>query len=230
MQDDFRGMRMDARQMELLVTKTIHEQLLYNGYFYGVLLVLMVVGGAIVWFAAPYLKSREQAFATKADFEHLIMQLKKITATTETIRAVISLENWEMKEHKALRRLKLEELVLAIHECEHWLSQHANYRLFGQDTVLSADPVAKAKTVAALYFPELKEMLEFNVVYSKFKVWHVDIYRAKLAAEKAGDLVAFSAVMKRVTDEFPGYYDALTAATSKVEKHAQQLMQGLIPT
>jgi hypothetical protein len=53
-----------------------------------------------------------------------------------------------MKEHKALRRLKLEELVLAIHECEHWLSQHANYRLFGQDTVLSADPVAKGMSSA----------------------------------------------------------------------------------
>lgn len=148
MQDDFRGMRMDTKQLELLVTKIIHEQLLYNGYFYGVLLVLMIVGGAIVWFAAPYLKSRGQAFATKADFAQLFMQLKKTTATTETIRAVISLENWGMKEHKALRRLKLEELVLAIHECEHWLSQHASYRLFGQDTVLSADPVAKGMSSA----------------------------------------------------------------------------------
>lgn len=219
-----KGETMDFNHVETLVRQIVEAQLLYNWRYYGVLLGVVIIGGAAVSFVAPYLKTRGQSFATKADFDRLLDQLVQTTEVTEKIRSAVSLDDWKAKELKSLRRMKLEELLLAVYECEHWLNLHGDQKLFGQKLDLAPDPKAKVATLAMLYFPEIS-MLEFNDAQSAFKAWHTGIQKERVVADQAQDVPAFAAAMARVDKEYGGYYQALMASIAAVERQAQALMQ-----
>jgi hypothetical protein len=85
--------------------------------------VLMAIAGAVGAFLGEYLKTRGKNLATKADFEALQDQLRANTELVETIKSDVGQKDWARREWTNLRRIKLEALFGALHDCEAYLDR-----------------------------------------------------------------------------------------------------------
>lgn len=61
------------------------------------------------------------------------------------------------KEESSLRLKKIEELLAAATECEHWLEEYKNSRIGTEFKAIGHSPLDKVKYLCALYAPELNE-------------------------------------------------------------------------
>lgn len=216
---------MNQKQLEQVVRDLMSGALLANWHFYVVLLFIVIVGGAAVAFVAPYLRSRGNAYATKADFDELLAQLKQTTEATEKIKITVSHDDWKAKEYKTLRRLKLEELLLAIYESEGWLDKRKEW-WWSEDDVKWQSPFHKVTIVSALYFPELNSVANFSVKFASLN--HFIVNRKGALQQVKGD----DAKTKEAWDEtFTAYkkiWGEFQEATSAVEKEAGLLMKAIL--
>lgn len=85
----------------------VNEQILYNYKYYLVIFSILFLASSISNWLAAYVRKRGENFATKADFENLLNQIKAQTKTTEEVKAAINHKDWMSKEWKTLRRIKL---------------------------------------------------------------------------------------------------------------------------
>ena len=71
------------------------------------------------------------------------------------------LSHWmKTRTEKANRRAeKFEEILVALFDHKHWLSQMNSHRAFGGDKLESMSPAAKIRAISSLYFPEFKDMI-----------------------------------------------------------------------
>lgn len=63
------------------------------------------------------------------------------------------------KEEASLKLKKIEELLAAANECDHWLDEYKNSRIGNNLYSIGHSPLAKVKYLSALYAPELKEVV-----------------------------------------------------------------------
>jgi hypothetical protein len=133
--------------------------------------IVALVAAGVGALAGGYLKTRGTNFATKADFETLLAQLRANTELVETIKAEVSQKDWAKREWVNLRRAKLEILFEKIHNCMTYLKESRSkarrdrihpYR----DDRINLDKhersLDEAKAIVSLYVPELRsEMEEF---------------------------------------------------------------------
>jgi len=219
---------MDSAQIELLVRRVVDGQILNNWQYYVVLFFVVVVGGAVVSFAAPYLKTRGKAYATKTDFDELLAQLQKTTETAESIRVAVAHEDWKQKELKVLRRTKLEELIFAVHDSAHWLEKRREWWWTDND-VTEHDPSYKVMALAALYFPELKQVQTYHAVHLELSNFIVEskrkLFEANAAAKAKQDASLASAAWKLVNEAYSVSYPKLLQAIKAVDAEIATLMQ-----
>jgi hypothetical protein len=57
---------------------------------------------------------------------------------------------------------KLEELVSAVYEFDHWLDQYGSINAYGNPGEIGVSPLSKLEAIAAVYFPDFLEKI-FNV-------------------------------------------------------------------
>src|SRR5262249_23314001 len=86
--------------------------------FVQVIVTLLAAGAGA--FIAEYLKTRGKNLATTADFDRLQNELSANTKLVETIKAEVGLKDWAAREWTNLRRVKLEELLNKVSDCESY--------------------------------------------------------------------------------------------------------------
>ncbi|RYH65418.1 MAG: hypothetical protein EON54_05830 [Alcaligenaceae bacterium] len=216
---------LQAAQLELIVRKVISGELLQNWNFYLVLLALVIVGGAGVSFVTAYLESRAKNYATKADFQELLAQLKQNTEATEKIKAEVLHEDWKLRERRVLRRGKLEELMYAVHASSFWLDRRRAWWFSDTDIAeTEPDPGEKVATIGGLYFPELRSLAPYQQARTAFNKMIVD-HKTKLrTAKTSGTTADFSAAVEAAVaaykEKYPQYFDA----TNALSKECSNLM------
>jgi len=131
------------------------EQFLLQWPIYALMVMIALVVGFAAAFLGAYAKKRGESYATKADFDNLLKQSKATATVAEEVKAAISHADWAARELKTLRRMKLEELLQAVHEVQAWQDLNVNFRIYNSGTEPGASPLPKVERVAGLYFPEL---------------------------------------------------------------------------
>jgi hypothetical protein len=152
-----------------LTTKIANEiaELILNKSFWGnewfALFSLLLVGliAALCAWAGTYLSTRSQNAAIRADFEKALSNLEKQTKSVKGIEERIAHDFIEERERLKIRRLKIEELYLALSTDQEQLGHNLTIATTDQsrDIVL---PSNRAEMLAYLYFKdELKKEIDY---------------------------------------------------------------------
>jgi hypothetical protein len=170
---------MDPATIQQIAAEVVARLPYGDRYWLVVYVVVAALVGAVAALGTSYFRTRGQNLATKHDFDELQKQLKANTELVETIKSEVGQRDWAQREWTILRRMKLEELLQKMHECQDMLLEFRRKAGEGQ---LPSDPTghhSHMNTLAALYFPELeKETTDFLVA------WMEQVERAiKLASE-----------------------------------------------
>ena len=146
-----------------IAEQIVDEAFLTNWKVYGVLFALLIVSSALSAFATAFFRKRGETAANSRDFQELIRQLRETTTAAEEVRTAITSTDLASREWRALRRTKLEELLVAAYALKEWLDADQSHRLF-QGSHPGASPVSKVETISRLYFPELHVQISHLVI------------------------------------------------------------------
>lgn len=207
-----------------IANQILREGLVENWLTYAILLALLVISGAASAYGAIYLRKRAETYATKADFDELLRQLRATTAAAESVRLEIEKADWAEREWQTLRRVKLEELLTAMHAATHHLDAEQNARLFDEGMPTDASPIWKVQALSSLYFPELlAEASAFSLMYSQYRSWAIDV-QAQLSSA-GNDPGKRQAVFNVRLPETKEWHPKLLAASQLVTNSASKLMK-----
>lgn len=84
------------------------------------------------------------------------------------------LTHWlKSRAEKATRRSdKYEELLAAIFDHKHWLSQMNSHRVFGAEAPVTNSPIARIRAIAVLYFPQFKDKVTaLDLASDQYELW-----------------------------------------------------------
>jgi hypothetical protein len=204
------------------------EQIFLQWPYYVLTAALSLFVGFLVAYIGGYARKRGESFATKADFNDLLAQMKSTTELTEQIRSEVSHADWAARELKVLRRKKLEEVLQAIHELIQWQSEEMNRVVFSSGNEAKASPSAKVERIAGLYFPELKQEIDPLIQYHRELVIEMIGSAQDLAKFQPHQIDA----MKQCWDQFrhkhnPIYQEQLKLV-AQIEGRARILMESII--
>jgi len=212
--------------------RKIAEEIARHSSFPWVFLVaqvlLVVVAAGLGAFFGEYLRTRGKNFATRADFKLLQSQLSANTTLVETIKADISQKDWATREWRNLRRVKLEELLKKVSECEAYRDRRQNQAMFAKGLVEMHEPGepdrgAELRSLAGLYFPELERLVgTYLTSYDSF--W---IASSKLVLERSAAGKDYAKSDKAFADfraEFEAQTPKIVQARHAIDAAARKLM------
>lgn len=76
------------------------------------------------------------------------------------------------RDAKKRRADKLEELVAAIYEFDHWLTGVQNRGAYGEDIPVTVSPFAKVQSITSIYFPGFAGMVtDLDIVATNRELW-----------------------------------------------------------
>jgi hypothetical protein len=131
----------------------------------------------------------------------------------------------EAEEKRRRRAEKLEELVAAVYEFDHWIENTRNITAFGEtDLSQTASPFAKIQAIVAIYFPQFSELVgALERASDRYVVWMNTAGQARLVwseqFQKGGsqalrDLPEFSTRNEAVEPYVKARMDLLEALTT----------------
>lgn len=81
-----------------------------------------------------------------------------------------------------IKREKLEQLANAIYRTMHWLKEHKDTHLFGQDKDIGSLPMFEVQYLSKLYFPELEqEVATMFMVFSNIQLLVIETINFKIS-------------------------------------------------
>lgn len=215
---------MTADLLRELAQQVVREELLLNWKFYALLLAIGIVASAAGTWLAAYFKKRAETYATKADMQELLGQLKSTTRVTEEVRTAVSHADWAAREWRATRRIKLEELLTSVYELGHWLDAQQSKWIYKEPTAFDKSPNDRVNVLASLYFPELRGEVSFVLAaHHSAQSVILDIAKKRNAAEN--DPVAYQAVMNEFIESWRTIYPPTRQAIQSLEHRSEQLMR-----
>jgi len=204
-----------------------HQTVMYNWWFYVLLISITFVGGYCGSFLSAYSRKRGEQLATKADLDDIKSQLRSTTEITEQIRNDIAHEEWRKQQHVTLKRQKLEEYLTYIYTVNEDLSKEMRNNFFYSEESVDVHAGNKATMLMKLYLPELKdEHSMFLIQSSAFKMWMADGMTQQLEKRKQG--VLKPTVDSEHMNKYKVLLDGINAAILLVEEKASQLAEELI--
>ncbi|HEY6898381.1 MAG TPA: hypothetical protein VI279_14065 [Rhodocyclaceae bacterium] len=207
-----------------IANQILREVLIQNWLTYAILAALLVISGAVSAYGANYLRKRAETYATKADFDELLRQLRATTAAAESVRSEIAKADWAEREWKTLRRVKLEELLTAMHAATHHLDTEQNARFFDEELPTDASPIWKVEALSSLYFPELSlQASAFSLMFAQYRSWVIDV-QAQLSTA-GNDPGKRQAVFDIRFPEMKELHPKLLAAAQLLTASASRLMR-----
>lgn len=218
---------MDTIALREIAKVIAEEQFLLHWPLYVLFLALSAVIGFAASFVGGYAKKRGENFATKADFEGLLSQLKLTTAVAEEVKAQVSHADWVSRESKIIRRSKLEELVHAIHEVQAYTDVVRRHRLFNAPTEPSTYPLPKLEVLTGLYFPELTtEVREFTILHRQTMIMIIKCHSAMSAAHDNHEEQL--KILTTFKEQYTPHYDSELQTISAIEASARDIMAKLV--
>jgi hypothetical protein len=140
------------------------------------LIAIVILANVASVFISNYFKRRAETYATKSDFDELLRQLRTTTEAAESVKSVIAKNDWAEREWRTLRRVKLEELMSAMHATTHWLDQELDGRFFDAAMPAELSPIWKIEVLPSLYFAELQtESKLFEAIFREYRCWIIDV-------------------------------------------------------
>jgi hypothetical protein len=86
-------------------------------------------------------------------------------------------------EKRAKRSAKFEEMMVALHEWDHWLGRNRNYRVFGVGEEPAMSPSPRVRAICSLYFPSLTQRLkELDLAADRYELWMMQSGQKRLQA------------------------------------------------
>lgn len=147
-----------------IVEAVLREQIVENWQFYSLIVLLTFLSGVTGNLCSAYMKKRGETLATKADMDEILIQVSATTRATEEVRSSITHADWQAREWKTLRRVKLEELMTCVYSLDSWLTALREKWVSDENITVTDDAIANFKKLATLYFPELA--IEANAVFT----------------------------------------------------------------
>ena len=148
--------------------------------------IIVMVAAGLGAFFGEHLRTRGKILATKADFESLKDQLRFNTKIVETIKRDVDHKDWAKREWTNLRRVKLEALINAMHDCTAFLPRHRNSSVEGKYHD-EQEPMDELDTLASLYLPELKlEVLSFTMACRELVQLQLSMGKDFLTVKRGG--------------------------------------------
>jgi len=226
---------MDHTQIEALAHAIATQSVLDAWPYWVALLALVFLGVVIGSFTASYAAKRGEVQAARADRKEILEGLRETTKTAEEVRSAVSLEEWTERERRALRRAKLEEMILLAHKSRDWLEDEY-HRLVDEDKQPEkTSPMPATMTLGSLYFPELENALDaFQSAGNDYRLLMLAIKGEILAARsphlghEAQALNAAIAVREKYSKSITERYKAVAQALSALEVKAAALMATII--
>lgn len=207
-----------------IANEVLLDGLLKNWWTYFVLVSLLAVSGAASAYVSSYLRKRAETFATKADFDELLRQMRATTEAAESVKSAIAKNDWTEREWRTLRRVKLEELMASVHAAIHWLDREIDARLFAEAMPSDASPIWKVEILPELYFPELQsEVSVFNLTFSQYRSWIIDVQAELSSAGK--DLAKRQVIFSSKLPEMREMRPKLLLSVSSLASSASKLMK-----
>jgi len=215
-----------------VVEAIIRDQLLYNWRFYALVCGLSFVAGAAGQFIASYLKKRGETLATKTDMEEILRQLSETTRVAEEVRSSVSQADWAAREWRAIRRLKLEELLSSAYSLDRWLDVQRSKWVHNEPVASDEAPLDHLKLLAALYFPELKtEALAVWIAHQNaFKHILEAAGGQIMASRNALDVTGHQDGLNKFREEWKPLYESAQHSISQLEQKASKLMKEVAGT
>lgn len=221
---------MNDATIQEIAKAIVKEQFFLNWQFYVILLFFTIIGFSIGAFLDSYFKNRGKNYATKADFDELLKQLRTTTSVAEEIKSSISHSDWILKEWKTLRRLKLEELLSVIQEFNNEISREFRETLGGSgDTIYNSQNLTtKIRTIISLYFPELSdESINLLKIYETHIKWLAS-NNTKLIEAKLSNADEYTKLKNVLDAKFKECYRGILNATGKIEIRSPQILKQII--
>jgi hypothetical protein len=208
-----------------LVEKIAHQQLLNQWPMYLLMLALAFIGGAAASYFGSYFKKRGESLATKTDFDNLLIQVKATTIATEEVKSKITHLDWTTKERTILRRTKLEELLLRLHELADWQESKRIELMFNGEQNHNLSPLPKVSLLIVLYFPELRfEIGEYLNLHRKAMILLSDTHLKVLGAKDEQLIIIRSEASTAYLEQYKFQLQALNS----IENQCHLIMNQLI--
>lgn len=221
---------MNETQISELARAISEEMILVNWKYYVLLVLLVFLATAAGNFLSAFFRTRGTRYATKSDFEDLLRELEQTTKATESIKQAVSHQDWASRELKVLRRQKLEELLHAVYETQHWLDTEKDNALYSFEKSDAPDPLYKIGIIGGLYFPEIKlEVLAFQQAALRYKEWTVKSKSLTAPLLLVKDVTGYKEALEAASSGYIiAVYQPLLTATSAIEEKAAELMSGVL--
>lgn len=177
-----------------LVMAILDKSFINNYKFYLLLGAIVFVSGSLSSFVISYMKQRGKSYATKADFDKIVEQLRKTTTLTENIRSDIAAEFLEKNSLRHLTREKIESIIDQTYKLELWLEQARSNAFQGKTPDNNDSPLAKIEMYQSIYFGKATEqMINLQKTYLPmmefiFKLASQNLKGQPLKTEAFGDL------------------------------------------
>jgi hypothetical protein len=219
---------MDTNFSSELAHQIVHQQIVQNWELYALILSLLFVATIAGSFLGTYARRRGEQFATKVNMENLLYQLEKKTETTKSIESRISMDEWTLKERAAIRRHKLEELVLSTAKLDEWLSTRSEQYLNEAKIFHEESPLPLIRLLVTLYFPELRQEAHWLADgYRNYMTWLMD-HTLRLKAAKKQGAMAHQIAWNECVAEFTDVYNPIAKASASIAMRAGDIMQALL--
>lgn len=210
-----------------IAERIAREQFLLQWPMYLLMVAIALVVGIAAAFIGAYAKRRGESLATKADFEELLLQLKATTAVAEEVKSKVSHADWAAREQKTLRRMKLEDLLQAVHEVQEWQDLDRCIRIFGSGKEPGASPLPKVERIAGLYFPELLVSVHaFCQLHRQMTISVLQAHQDIVGA--TNNLAAQQVARQNFATAWAPLYQSQLLNVAAIESQARGLMQELV--
>jgi hypothetical protein len=216
---------MDQETIKNLAAEIAQHLPRYPWELLAIQVVLTLLAAAAGAFFGEYLKTRGKNLATRADFESLKAQLRANTELVETIKTEVGHRDWAKRERTNQRRIKLEELLNKLHDCDHYLDELRSSALDAK-FFSGRDPQPELATVAALYFPELKKEVDaYEDQFHKQKVDTLSLANKVIQISSSNP----DARLQLSKDYIASYnYTPLLDAAAKLRRVAAKLLREIM--
>ncbi|MBV9345914.1 MAG: hypothetical protein JO341_10490 [Gammaproteobacteria bacterium] len=149
---------MDHTQLEALARAVAAQNAYQQLAYFIALLALSFIGTALGSLIGSYMAKRGEVAAQRAARQEILEGLRQSTKVSEEVKSAVSLREWSARERTALRRTKLEEMMLMACRTHDWLALELSR--VGDPTIAETpSPQPMMMTLGKLYFPQLKDKL-----------------------------------------------------------------------
>jgi hypothetical protein len=205
-----------------LALQIVQQGLIENWKFYAIFLGLLLLSSAARILLDKYLGKRAEVYATRSDLDEIVRQLKATTELTEQVKAAVSHADWLAREWKAIRRTKLEELVVSAISLTQWLDHQRSVSFFQLEQKNPAPPADRVDMLTSLYFPELRsESAALVHAQNAAHAWITSVASKSLLTSSMSER---EAVLLGASPEWLPLHGAARSAVAQVKAKAASVM------